>query len=204
MEIVKFGHPVLKWKSKPFQDIPDGFDRIIDEMFELMYSARGVGLAANQVGLPYRFFIANPTADPAEKDEEFVFINPKIVRKKGWGEAEEGCLSLPEVFGDVERAQTVEMEAFDLDGEAYSIEADDLMARILQHELDHLDGVLFIDRMKPDKLDLLRLKIRNIENQFRQEQKDGKYPSDDVLRSQLADMERTFALPLSGSSPSEE
>lgn len=195
MEIVKFGHPVLKWKSKPFKELPEGFDRILDEMFDLMYAARGVGLAANQVGLPYRFFIANPTADPAEKDEEMVFINPKIIRKKGWGSAEEGCLSLPEIYGDVERAQMVEMEAFDLDGEGFSIEAEDLMARILQHESDHLDGVLFIDRMKPEKLDEILLKVRSVESQFRKEQAEGKYPSDDALRSRLAELEKTFELP---------
>lgn len=195
MEIVKYGHPVLRWKSRPFQELPEGLDRTIDEMFELMYASRGIGLAANQVGLPYRMFVVNCTADPAEADEELVFINPKITRKKGSADAEEGCLSLPELYGEVPRAKLVVVQAYDLDGEMFEIEAEDLLARVIQHENDHLDGVLFIDRMKPEAREDLTFRLRDFETAFRKLQQEGRFASDEQLKADLTRMERTFELP---------
>ena len=116
MEIVKYPHPALAWKSTPVTKINADLRNIVEEMFELMYEARGIGLAGNQVALPWRLFVINPTGDPEEKDAEMVFINPEIVSRSGSEEAEEGCLSLPDVFGDVRRAEKIVVEAFDLQG----------------------------------------------------------------------------------------
>ncbi len=196
MEIVKYCHPVLRWKSSPLPEVSDDLRRTVSKMFELMYDAKGIGLAANQVGLPYRFFIANLTADPAEIEEEIVFINPQIVKKfGGWEEAEEGCLSLPALYGNVNRAKELVVQAYDLDGEGFEIEAEDLMARVIQHELDHLDGILFIDRMTELARREIDPKIREFEMAFRADQKAGKFASDEQLKKQLAEMVKSFPFP---------
>lgn len=195
MEIVKYCHPVLRWKSKPLPEITDGLRDTVRKMFDLMYEAKGIGLAANQVGLPYRFFIVNATADPAEKDEELVFINPKILKKKGCEDAEEGCLSLPQLYGDVPRATSIVIEAFDLDGEGFEMEADELMARVILHEYDHIEGVLFIDRMAKEAREEIATKVDQFEFDFRREQRIGNIPSDEELKQRLAEMEKTFEFP---------
>ena len=115
MQIVQYGHPVLRWMSKPIQSINAELRSTVREMFDLMYSAKGIGLAANQVGLPFRFFVVNVTADPEQQDEEFVFINPRIRRRKGAMTGEEGCLSLPGLYANIERAEEIVVEAYDLD-----------------------------------------------------------------------------------------
>lgn len=196
MEIVKYCHPVLRWKSSPLTDVTDDLRRAVAKMFDLMYEANGVGLAANQVGLPYRFFIANCTGDRDQKDEEIVFINPQIVKKHGgWEEGEEGCLSLPQLYGQVNRASEVIVEAFDLDGQGFEIEADDLMARVIQHETDHLDGVLFIDRMGEFARREIDPKVKEFELAFRKDQKAGKYASDEAIKKELGDMVKKFTFP---------
>ena len=195
MEIVKYCHPVLRWKSKPIQEINDDLKRTVRQMFDKMYEARGIGLAANQVGLPYRFFVVNATADPAEVDEELVFINPKILKRKGSEEAEEGCLSLPQLYGDVPRAKEIVVEAFDLEGDCFELEVDDLLARVILHENDHLDGVLFIDRMEKFARKEKESMIEEFELVFRGEQRLGKYPSDEVLKQRLIEMEKSFSFP---------
>src|SRR5437016_5349208 len=147
MEILPYPHPALRWKSKPIQEINDDLRRIVAEMFDLMYAAEGIGLAANQVGLPYRLFVLNLTGKKEETDQEHVFINPEIVKRKGTQEAEEGCLSFPKLYGQVRRAGEIIVEAFDLDGQGFELSIDDLASRAIQHESDHLDGVLFTDKL---------------------------------------------------------
>lgn len=195
MEIVTYGHPCLRRKSKALTEIAPGMKAAVRRMFALMYEARGIGLAANQVGLPYRFFIINPTADPKETEEELVFINPEIVRRKGSEIGEEGCLSLPELYGDVPRASEIVVEAFDLDGQGFEVECSDLMARVIQHENDHLDGVLFIDRMDEPAREELNANLDDLLRQFRQKQTDGEYPDDADIESNLTELERTGDFP---------
>jgi peptide deformylase len=195
MEIVKYGHPALLWKSQPLAEITPELKRTVRKMFDLMYEAKGIGLAANQVGLPYRFFIVNATADPAETEEELVFINPEIVRRKGSEEGEEGCLSLPELYGDVPRAEEIVVEAYDLDGEGFAIEAEELMARVIQHENDHLDGVLFIDRMSDFSRQEIEPRVAVFADEFARRQKNGEVPGDDEIKEQLAMMEKSFEFP---------
>ncbi len=189
MEILPYPHPALRWKSKPILEINDDLRRVVAEMFELMYAAKGIGLAANQVGLPYRLFILNLSADPEVKDEEIVFINPDILKRKGSTEGEEGCLSFPGMYGQVKRAAKVDIEAFDLKGECFEYSLDELAARAVQHESDHLDGVLFIDRMTETARRELDPVIGDFETQFRRWQAEGRFGSDEVLKRELLSLE---------------
>ena len=149
MKIVLYPHPALRRKSRPLTSIDDKVRGHVREMFELMYEARGLGLAANQVALPYQFLIMNLTADPKQPEHEEVYINPLIVERKGTVEEEEGCLSLPKLYGKVRRAKNVKVHAYNLKGESVEITANDLAARVWQHEVDHLHGELFIDKLGP-------------------------------------------------------
>ena len=160
-----------------------------------MYSANGIGLAANQVGLPYRFFIINPAASADEPEEEMVFINPEIVRRKGSVSGEEGCLSLPELYGDVPRAEEIVVEAFDVDGQGFEVSCSELIARVIQHETDHLDGVLFIDRMEESEREELSRNLDDFARQFEQLQTDGKYASNADIEKRLAELEQTSEFP---------
>ena len=114
LQIVTYPHPALRYESRPVAQIDDALRATVRVMFGLMYEARGIGLAANQVGLPFRFFILNLTADPEQKDQERVFINPEIVKKHSSIEAEEGCLSFPGLYSKVRRAKKIRVQAFDL------------------------------------------------------------------------------------------
>lgn len=190
MQIVQYGHPVLRWKAKPIQSINNELRSVVSEMFELMYAAKGIGLAANQVGLPLRFFIVNVTADPAEKDEEIVFLNPRIRRRKGTTTGEEGCLSLPGLYANVDRAEEVVIEAYDLEGECFEMDLDDLPARVVQHETDHLDGVLFVDRLTQDDRLKVEPRLLGFESDFRKQQATGQFPPDDEIKRQLKAMEK--------------
>lgn len=189
MEIVKYPHPALRWKSKPVTAIDAELRATARRMFELMYESRGVGLAANQVALPFRLFVINPTSDPEQPDQEHVFINPEIMRRKGSVEGEEGCLSLPEVFGMVRRAEEIVVEAFDLDGQQFRMELDELPARVVQHEYDHLDGVLFVDRMTEAARREIEHRLSDFDTYFRRQQQSGQYPSDEEIRKRLHEME---------------
>ena len=204
MEIVKYGHPALRWKAKELTELTPDFKATVRAMFDLMYEARGIGLAATQVGLPYRFFVVNTTADPKETEEELVFINPEIIRKKGNLEGEEGCLSLPELYGQVARAEEIVLEAYDVKGEGFEMECSEILARVIQHENDHLDGVLFIDRMKSEEVEEIQANIDDLEMQFRQTQAAGTVASDDELKRRLSEMEKTFAFPVSGMTDEQE
>jgi peptide deformylase len=190
LQIVPHPHPALRRKSRELLRIDAELRQIVEQMFELMYAARGVGLAANQVGLPYRLFVINPEGDPAAKEEELVFINPRITRKKGSEDDEEGCLSLPEIHGPVTRATELIVDAFDLSGRQFEMQLEDFPARIVQHEHDHLDGILFIDRVQPAIRAQLQPLITDLELQFRNRQREGLLPSDQELLAQLEALEK--------------
>lgn len=190
LEIVLHPHPALRWKSKEISKIDADLRTMVEQMFELMYEARGIGLAANQVGLPYRLFVINPTGDKEEKDQEFVFINPQITKKNGSETDEEGCLSLPEIYGPVTRATKIVVDAFDLDGRQFELELEDLPARVVQHEYDHVDGVMFTDRVAASSLKKMQPLIDDLETQFRNRQKEGLVASDDVLHARLLELQK--------------
>lgn len=185
LRIVTYPHPALRYESRPVSRIDEAMRSTVRAMFDLMYSVKGIGLAANQVGLPFRFFLLNVTADPEQKDQERVFINPEIVKRHSSIEEEEGCLSFPALYGKVRRAKKIRVLAYDLEGLPVDLEAEDLLGRAIQHETDHLAGRLFIDHLSPPALATAAAKIREIEAEFRRAQAAGEYPADAEIKRQL-------------------
>lgn len=159
-------------------------------MFELMYAYEGVGLAANQVDLPYRLFVSNVEGTREAKEAEQVFINPVLSGGRGQQEDEEGCLSIPGVYAPVTRNETIRVEAYDLAGNEIKGEFNGLMARILQHETDHLDGTLFIDRLGPTQLAGLRDKLEEFELAFQSRLETGELPDAEAMAAQRREWER--------------
>ena len=191
LQIVIYPHPTLRHKSKPVKRVDAHLRSIIREMFDLMYESRGVGLAANQVDLPLRFFVANLESDP-DTGQEVVFINPVISRPKSLEEHEEGCLSFPEMYGSVKRPARVHINAYDVNGQEINADVDGLLARVIQHETDHLDGVLFIDRMSPTvKLELAEV-LDDFEVDFRSRRGTGGVPADEAINAQLVEWESKY------------
>lgn len=185
LKIVSYPHPALRYQSKPVLQVDDTLRAQVRAMFDLMYEARGIGLAANQVAIPRQFFVLNLTADPNQADQERVFLNPRIVKRHSSIEGEEGCLSFPGLYAPVTRARRIRVQAFDLDGNELLIEADELLSRAIQHETDHLAGRLFIDYLTPVEQTKAAPKIREIEALFRQAQVAGEYPGDAEITRQL-------------------
>ena len=190
LQIVQYPHPTLRHRSKPLRRVDAELRKLIDEMFELMYEHEGVGLAANQVDLPYRLFVANPEGDPAAKELEAVFINPVLSGGRALEEDEEGCLSIPGIRAPVTRNATIKIQAYDLEGNEISGEVNGLMARIAQHETDHLDGTLFIDRLGPAHAASHRDKLEEFELAFQSKQETGELPSVDEIADRLRELER--------------
>ncbi len=135
------GSPVLRQHSAEVKTVDDEVRRLVADLFETMEAARGVGLAANQVGVARRVAVVDADGD------RFVMIDPAIVETEGSSTAEEGCLSIPDIYGDVTRPERVVVEALDQDGTRYRKDATGLKARAIQHEIDHLDGILFLDHL---------------------------------------------------------
>jgi peptide deformylase len=135
------GQPLLRQRSAEIRTVDDDVRRLIDDMFETMDAARGVGLAANQVGVARRVAVIDA------EGQRFAMVNPVIVSSEGRSVAEEGCLSIPDLYGDVSRPERIVLEALDRDGKPFRLESDGLVARAVQHEVDHLDGILFLDHL---------------------------------------------------------
>jgi peptide deformylase len=138
---------VLTTECDPIEEVNDEVRQLVDDLIETMYDAQGVGLAAPQVGVARRVTVIDVTDRDGEEPHVHVLINPEIIERKGTLTWEEGCLSFPALYGEVERSEWVKVRALDRDGEPYEIEGEGLLSVALQHEIDHLDGVLFIDRM---------------------------------------------------------
>jgi len=189
LRVLKYPHPTLRHKSKPLVRVDAELKTIIREMFDLMYEHKGVGLAANQVDLPYRFFIINTEGDP-EKGQEFVFLNPVIGKRRGTDETDEGCLSFPEIFAPVKRAAKVAISAYNLAGEEINYELSGLFARAVQHEYDHLDGIQFIDRLSPTGLLSVKQALQDLERQFEDDRRRGIIPDDSHIFARLTELER--------------
>ncbi|MEN2985993.1 MAG: peptide deformylase [Thermodesulfovibrionaceae bacterium] len=155
MKILIYGHPILREKSQLVEEINGELKKTIDQMAELMYKAKGLGLAANQVGIPKRFFIL----DVAQKDgkpELLVFINPEILEVQGEISHEEGCLSIPGYYAKIDRYAHLLVKAYDLKEKPFERELSGLAAIAFQHEYDHIEGILFIDRLSLLKQNLFK------------------------------------------------
>lgn len=157
---------VLSKKAKPVKRIDKEFLRLVDEMFDTMYEERGVGLAAPQVGESLRFCVVNCTG---KKEDEIALINPVIVESSGEETEEEGCLSLPGVRGKVTRPAQIKVKAYDRNGREIEIEADGLHARCIQHELDHLNGRLFFQRLNEAARMTVNGQLKTLEDEFAEE-----------------------------------
>jgi peptide deformylase len=159
--IVKFGNPVLEKPAETVTAFDEELKKLVDDMFESMYAAKGVGLAAPQIGIPRRIAVVDVTfkEDPNAK---LVLINPEIVHKEGRHQQSEGCLSIPEFRENVTRAKVVTIRAQDASGKFFEKTGDDLLARALQHETDHLNGKLYLSHLSALKRDLIKRKIRKL------------------------------------------
>ncbi len=161
-QVVKYPEPVLAQRGAEVTVFDANLKKLVDEMFESMYAAQGIGLAAPQIAISQRITVIDVSfkKDPAQK---IALINPKIISAEGRQVEEEGCLSLPDIREKVARAAKVKVQAQDVDGTWFLVEGDELLARCLQHEIDHLDGVLFIDRISRLKRELVLRKIRKLQ-----------------------------------------
>ncbi|MET0103989.1 MAG: peptide deformylase [Sedimenticola sp.] len=156
LEILHFPDPRLRTKAKPVNSVDDAVRKLVDDMFETMYKAPGIGLAATQVDVHKRIVVIDLSE---ERDQPLCLINPEIIAKEGVEEMEEGCLSVPDISEKVSRADRVKVSALDRDGNPFELEADGLLAVCIQHELDHLDGKLFIDYLSGLKRQRIRKKL---------------------------------------------
>ncbi len=161
-EVVKYPDPVLAKRGEDVTEFGPELKSLVDEMFDSMYAAQGIGLAAPQISLSKRITVIDVSfkKDPAQK---IALINPEIVERTGKQVEEEGCLSLPEIREKVQRAAWVKVRAQDVAGKWFEVQGEELLSRALQHEIDHLDGVLFIDRISRLKREMVLRKIRKLQ-----------------------------------------
>ena len=164
MKIVKYPEPVLSQPGEPVTEFDAELKKLVDDMFETMYSAQGIGLAAPQVAVSKRVTVIDLSGgkDPEQK---LVLVNPEVIFREGKQYEEEGCLSFPEIREKVQRASKVKVRAQDLKGKWFEMDGEELLSRAFQHEIDHLDGTLFIFRMSALKRDLVLRKIRKMQRE---------------------------------------
>ena len=189
LALVEYPHPALRRPARPLVRLDQAIRDAVARMFDIMYEAQGIGLAANQVALPYRIFVVNCAGQRGE-GEEHVFINPVLSRPRGTAVQEEGCLSLPGVRMDVRRPERIAVEAWSLAGEPIKADLDGLLARVVQHEFDHLEGRLFTDRLPEAAALEVRGQLEGLAEIFTGKQSRGELPPDADL---LADLDRLEA-----------
>jgi peptide deformylase len=189
MKIVHYPHPALRHPARPLTSIDKELRIQCGQMIDLMYEARGLGLAATQVALPFQLLVMNTSGDPQQRDKEEILINPVILERKGIVEDEEGCLSFPGLYQKVRRAKTLKVQAYDMKGQLVEKLVHDLEARAWQHEIDHLNGVLFIDKMGTIAKLSSRSSVKRFEQDFRRAQERGDIPADAELEKLLAALE---------------
>lgn len=156
LDILHFPDPRLRIKAKPVEAVDAELQQLIDDMFETMYAAPGIGLAATQVNVHKRLIVIDVSDD---QSEPLVLINPEILDKRGVEEMQEGCLSVPGYYDNVQRADWVRVRALDRDGKPFELETDGLLAVCIQHEIDHLDGKLFVDYLSEAKRQRIRKRL---------------------------------------------
>ena len=159
LPILEFPDPRLRTRAAPVAPArvtEPAFQQLLDDMFETMYAAPGIGLAASQVDVHQRFMVIDVTE---EKDRPLVFVNPEILSRAGEQVYQEGCLSVPGIFADVTRASEIHVRAIGRDGQPFELHIDGLLAVCIQHEMDHLNGVLFVDYLSPLKREMVRKKL---------------------------------------------
>jgi peptide deformylase len=161
-EIVKYPHPVLAAEGEKITEFSAELAQLVEEMFESMYAAQGIGLAAPQIGISKQITVIDVSFKERPEDK-LVLINPEIIEREGKQVEEEGCLSLPDIREKVQRASWVKVRAQNVRGETFEVEGEELLARAMQHEIDHLHGVLFIDHLSRLKRDLVKRRIKKLQ-----------------------------------------
>jgi peptide deformylase len=156
LEVLHFPDPRLRLKAKPVAQVDASIQRIVNDMLDTMYEAPGIGLAATQVNIQKQIVVIDVSE---ERNQPLCLINPTIIAQEGSYCMDEGCLSVPSIYDEVERAQKVTVQAFNQAGEAYTLTAEDLLAVCIQHEMDHLEGKLFVDYLSPLKRERIRKKL---------------------------------------------
>lgn len=156
LTILEYPDPRLRTVAQPVQAVDDEIRRLIDDMFETMYASRGIGLAATQVNVHRRVLVADVSEDHSRP---YAFVNPEVIARDSIATAQEGCLSVPGIYEDVERAQRIRVRALGRDGKPFELEAEGLLAVCIQHEIDHLDGKLFVDYLSELKRQRIRKKL---------------------------------------------
>lgn len=184
LKVITFPHPGLRYMAKPVKRVDALLKQVAVRLIELMYAHRGVGLAATQVNIPLRMFAWDPTGDP-ESGRATVFLNPTISRPRGNEEAEEGCLSLPGINANVVRSKTIRMSAYDFTGKEIDQDYSGFEARVLQHETDHLDGIMFVDRLTPAQLRDVEGGLQLLQTEYESRQRFKQIPSDDAVLTEL-------------------
>lgn len=161
-EVVKYPDPVLAKRGEPVTEFGPELEKLVEEMFDSMYAAQGIGLAAPQISISKRIAVID-VSFKKNPEEKIALVNPEVIEIEGKQVEEEGCLSLPDIREKVQRAAWVKVRAQDVKGKWIEVEGEELLARALQHEIDHLDGVLFIDRISRLKRDMVLRKIRKLQ-----------------------------------------
>lgn len=162
-KIIVYGHPTLRGIAEPVAEVDGRVAALVEQLFATMYDAPGIGLAAPQVAELARVFVVDPSY--AERGgEKLAMINPEVLESDGMTTYEEGCLSIPGVFADIKRPERILVRYADVEGRVREREFEDIMARVIQHENDHLDGKLFVDHLSPMRRSLLRKKLREIQS----------------------------------------
>ncbi|RCX32898.1 peptide deformylase [Thioalbus denitrificans] len=162
LHILHYPDPQLRLEAKPVERVDDSIRRIVDDMLETMYDAPGIGLAANQVNIQKRILVVDISE---EKNQPLCLINPEILAAEGMEQMEEGCLSVPGIYEPVERAERIRVRALDRDGNPFELDTDGLLAVCIQHEMDHLEGKLFVDYLSPLKRQRIRKKLEKVRRQ---------------------------------------
>jgi peptide deformylase len=165
LTILQFPDPRLRKVARPVETVDDSVRTLADDMLETMYASRGIGLAATQVNRDVRVLVLDLSEG---RDQPHVFINPEIVARDGTQVCEEGCLSVPGEYAEVERAERIRVAALDRDGEPFELDADGLLAVCIQHEIDHLDGKVFVDYLSPLKRRMIEKRLKKARAQQRE------------------------------------
>lgn len=166
IKIVEYPDPILRAKNKRIDTFDDNLKKLVDEMFDIMYKTDGIGLSAPQVGLNVQLMVFNPVGERGE-GEEIVLVNPRVTKySKKMVLFDEGCLSFPGIYADVKRPESVKIDARDVTGVRFAFSLSELPARVFQHEFDHLQGVLFFDRMTDEVLERVRPQLQALEKKY--------------------------------------
>jgi peptide deformylase len=167
MQVLHYPNPILRTGGQPVTTFGSELESLAKDMLATMYESKGVGLAAPQVGLAMNLLVLNPTGEATTREHELVVVNPQILERKRLEYGQEGCLSFPGIYADVERHKAIVVRYQDLAGKTVELKDDDFVARIVQHEMDHLLGVLFVDRLSPTDRIRVRQSLERLEERWR-------------------------------------